>query len=74
MKLVAVLALTGGVLAAPLVTASPAAAINTYNAQPAPERTEVGAYLALWDTTGDGVPDRFGVDQLNEIGRRGLGL
>ena len=42
-----------------LLAASPAAAINTYNAQPAPERTEVGAYLALWDTTGDGVPDRF---------------
>jgi hypothetical protein len=37
----------------------PAAAINSYNATPAPERTEVGAFLALWDRTGDGVPDRF---------------
>ncbi|RZT26511.1 trypsin [Kribbella sp. VKM Ac-2569] len=37
----------------------PAAAINSYNATPAPERTEVGAFMALWDNTGDGVPDRF---------------
>ncbi|MDX6235359.1 MAG: hypothetical protein QOG10_174, partial [Kribbellaceae bacterium] len=37
----------------------PAAAINSYNATPAPERTEVGAFMALWDQTGDGVPDRF---------------
>jgi Trypsin len=36
-----------------------AGAINTYNAQAAPLRTEVGAYVALWDNTGDGVPDRF---------------
>lgn len=42
-----------------LALASPAAAINSYNAAPAPERTEVGAYVALWDKTGDGVPDRF---------------
>ena len=34
-------------------------AINSYNASPAPERTEVGAFFALWDNTGDGVPDRF---------------
>lgn len=39
--------------------ATPAGAINTYNAEPAPERTEVGAFVALWDNTGDGVPDRF---------------
>jgi len=39
--------------------ALPAAAINSYNAAPAPERTEVGAFVALWDNTGDGVPDRF---------------
>jgi hypothetical protein len=39
--------------------ALPAAAINSYNATPAPERTEVGAFVALWDNTGDGVPDRF---------------
>jgi hypothetical protein len=37
----------------------PAAAINSYNSSPAPERTEVGAFMALWDTTGDAVPDRF---------------
>jgi hypothetical protein len=34
-------------------------AINSYNASPAPERTEVGAFFALWDNTGDAVPDRF---------------
>ncbi|HSB85969.1 MAG TPA: hypothetical protein VLD86_06670, partial [Ilumatobacteraceae bacterium] len=34
-------------------------AINSYNAAPAPERTEVGAFFALWDRTDDGVPDRF---------------
>ena len=34
-------------------------AINSYNASPAPERTEVGAFFALWDNTDDGVPDRF---------------
>lgn len=39
--------------------AGSAGAINTYNAVPAPERTEVGAFIALWDNTGDGVPDRF---------------
>jgi hypothetical protein len=39
--------------------ALPASAINGYNATPAPERTEVGAFVALWDNTGDGVPDRF---------------
>ena len=39
--------------------ALPAAAINSYNATPAPEHTEVGAFVALWDNTDDGVPDRF---------------
>ena len=34
-------------------------AINTYNAQPAPERDEVGAYVALWDSDDDAVADRF---------------
>ncbi|RZU73065.1 trypsin [Micromonospora kangleipakensis] len=29
--------------------ATPASAINTYNAQPAPERHEVGALLVVWD-------------------------
>src|SRR6478672_622909 len=53
-------------LLAPLVTtlaaiglATPAAAINSYNASPAPERTEVGAFLVLYDRNGDGTPDRF---------------
>jgi hypothetical protein len=41
------------------LAAGPVAAINSYNAEPAPERTEVGAFVALWDTTGDGVADRF---------------
>ena len=50
-------ALTGG--AAVVAFALPAAAINSYNAVPAPERTEVGAFVALWDNTGDGVPDRY---------------
>ncbi|GHH80221.1 hypothetical protein GCM10018793_34900 [Streptomyces sulfonofaciens] len=41
--------------AAALMLASPfpAAAINSYNAEPAPERTEVGALLATWDDDGD---------------------
>jgi hypothetical protein len=38
---------------------STAGAINTYNAEPAPERTEVGAYVGLWDSDDDGVADRF---------------
>lgn len=42
-----------------LLGAGPAAAISTYNSEPAPERTEVGAFVALWDNTGDGVADRF---------------
>jgi hypothetical protein len=37
----------------------PAWAINSYNASPAPERTEVGAFLALYDRNGDGTADRF---------------
>lgn len=45
--------------AALALPATQASAINTYNAQPAPERTEVGAFVALWDNTGDGVADRF---------------
>jgi len=47
-------------LAAAALWAAPSAlAINSYNATPAPERSEVGAFMALWDKTGDGVPDRF---------------
>lgn len=45
--------------AATVALALPAAAINTYNAQPAPERTEVGAFVALWDRDEDGTYDRF---------------
>src|SRR6185436_12270620 len=45
--------------AAILAMAAPAAAINTYNSQPAPERTEVGAFVALWDTDDDAVVDRL---------------
>jgi hypothetical protein len=39
--------------------AAPALAINSYNAEPAPERTEVGAFVALWDRGSDGTYDRF---------------
>jgi hypothetical protein len=46
-------------VAAAGVLAAPAGAINTYNASPAPERTETGALLVLWDTNGDGVDDSF---------------
>ncbi|MFG2165930.1 trypsin-like serine protease [Micromonospora chersina] len=49
--------LTTAAVAAVLAGAAPASAINTYNAQPAPERTEVGAMLALWDRDGDGVSE-----------------
>ena len=46
-------------VAAVLAVATPAAAINTYNSEPAPERTEVGAFVALWDTDDDAVVDRL---------------
>ena len=37
----------------------PASAINTYNATPAPERTEVGALIATWDNDNNpATPDR----------------
>ncbi|GAA1868841.1 trypsin-like serine protease [Myceligenerans crystallogenes] len=44
---------------AAVAVTGPAVAINSYNAAPAPERTETGAFVALWDTSGDGVADRF---------------
>ncbi len=56
-----------GASAAALATAAgmvfaaalPAAAINSYNATPAPERTEVGALIAQWDDDADPeTPDR----------------
>jgi hypothetical protein len=55
-----VIAALAAALLSPLVAQSPAGAINTYNAEPAPERTEVGAFLALWDgADADATPDRF---------------
>lgn len=50
-------ALAAGALA--LVTAAPSSAVNTYNSAPAPERTEVGAVVGLYDRDGDGLLDRF---------------
>ncbi|MGW4049061.1 trypsin-like serine protease [Streptomyces sp. NPDC004721] len=42
-----------------LAIASPSSAISSYNASPAPERTEVGALVATWDDDGDpATPDR----------------
>ncbi|MFD1146173.1 trypsin-like serine protease [Saccharothrix hoggarensis] len=47
------------VVAIAAVTATPASAINTYNATPAPERTEVGALVATWDNDDNpATPDR----------------
>ncbi|MFD0277859.1 trypsin-like serine protease [Kitasatospora sp. NPDC127111] len=38
---------------------TPAAAVNSYNASPAPERTEVGALVVQWDDDGNpATPDR----------------
>jgi Trypsin len=53
------LSTVGPLVAALTLFAAPAQAINSYNAQPAPERTEVGAFLALYDRDGDGTVDRF---------------
>ncbi|MFB7862024.1 trypsin-like serine protease [Streptomyces sp. NPDC056069] len=51
--------LVAAACAAVLATAMPSAAINSYNAAPAPERTEVGALIATWDDDADpGTPDR----------------
>jgi hypothetical protein len=46
-------------IAAVGLTAASATAINTYNAEPAPERTEVGAFMVLWDRDDDGSNERF---------------
>ncbi len=43
-----------------VAAAIPAGAINTYNAEAAPERTETGALMVLWDRDGDGVAERIG--------------
>ncbi|MER7443538.1 trypsin-like serine protease [Micromonospora avicenniae] len=44
---------TAAALSAAIAGAIPASAVNSYNAQPAPERTEVGALLVQWDRDGD---------------------
>ena len=46
---VVIAAVTGGLLA----VSGPAFAINSYNAVPAPERTEVGALVVQWDRDDD---------------------
>ncbi len=52
-------AVAAAACAAVLATALPSSAINSYNASPAPERTEVGALIATWDDDGDpATPDR----------------
>ncbi|CAL9320478.1 trypsin-like serine protease [Streptomyces sp. SudanB52_2052] len=59
MTSVRALAVTAAAGAAVLATALPSSAINSYNATPAPERTEVGALVATWDNDGDpATPDR----------------
>ncbi len=50
---------TAAACALVLAAALPSSAINSYNATPAPERTEVGALVATWDNDGDSAtPDR----------------
>ncbi|MGW7055233.1 trypsin-like serine protease [Streptomyces sp. NPDC054887] len=52
-------AATAGAFALVLAAALPSAAINSYNATPAPERTEVGALVATWDADANpATPDR----------------
>jgi len=53
------LTVAGAAAALALAATLPAAAINSYNATPAPERTEVGALVATWDNDGNpATPDR----------------
>jgi Trypsin len=52
----AVMALSSAAL---VLTTTQAVAINSYNATPAPERTETGALLVLWDKDGDGTAENF---------------
>ncbi|MGW5777053.1 trypsin-like serine protease [Streptomyces sp. NPDC003863] len=55
----AMTAVTAAACAAVIATAIPSSAINSYNAAPAPERTEVGALVATWDADDDpATPDR----------------
>ncbi|MBT2469002.1 trypsin-like serine protease [Streptomyces sp. ISL-66] len=50
---------TAAACALVLGAALPSSAINSYNATPAPERTEVGALVATWDNDDDpATPDR----------------
>ncbi|MFE1248111.1 trypsin-like serine protease [Streptomyces sp. NPDC058735] len=59
MTSVRALTVTAAACAAVLATALPSSAINSYNAAPAPERTEVGALVATWDDDADpATPDR----------------
>lgn len=59
MTSVRALSVTAAACATVLATALPSSAINSYNAAPAPERTEVGALVAAWDNDGDpATPDR----------------
>ncbi|TGB08576.1 trypsin-like serine protease [Streptomyces palmae] len=52
-------ALAAAAAALALIAQTPASAINSYNATPAPERTEVGALIATWDDDADpATPDR----------------
>ncbi|WP_329389552.1 trypsin-like serine protease [Streptomyces sp. NBC_01351] len=52
-------AVTAAACALVLGAALPSSAINSYNATPAPERTEVGALVATWDNDDDpATPDR----------------
>ncbi|WP_028813953.1 trypsin-like serine protease [Streptomyces flavidovirens] len=52
-------AVTAGACALVLAAALPSSAINSYNATPAPERTEVGALVATWDNDANPTtPDR----------------
>lgn len=56
MRLMSTTAVAATVL---VVSALPASAINSYNAAPAPERTEVGALVATWDNDDNpATPDR----------------
>ncbi|MFJ8079055.1 trypsin-like serine protease [Streptomyces sp. NPDC096205] len=52
-------AVTAAACATVIATAMNSSAINSYNATPAPERTEVGALVATWDNDADpATPDR----------------
>lgn len=58
-RMLTAVATASAVAALTLATTVPAGAINSYNAEPAPERTEVGALVATWDNDGDPTtPDR----------------